>query len=72
MAVQQAITVLLFDSQKLEKVTAISCGYLDGMFGRLDRFERRHRYLNAFCRRTERKLVSIERSSSPMAAGDEV
>ena len=72
MAVQQAMTVLLFDSHKLEKFTAIACGYLDGMFGRLDRFERRHRYLNAFCRRTERKLVSIERSSSPMAAGDEV
>jgi rhamnosyltransferase len=72
MAVQQAITVLLFDSQKLEKVTAIACGYLDGMFGRLDRFERRHRYLNAFCRRTERKLVSIDRSASAMAAGDEV
>jgi rhamnosyltransferase len=72
MAVQQAMTVLLFDSQKLEKVTAIACGYLDGMFGRLDRFERRHRYLNTFCRRTERKLVSIDRSSSPMAAGDEV
>ena len=71
MAVQQAMTVLLFDSQKLEKVTAIASGYLDGMFGRLDRFEQRHRYLNAFCRRTERKLVSIERSSLPMAAGDE-
>lgn len=72
MAVQQAMTVLLFDSQKLEKITAIACGYLDGMFGRLGRFERRHRYLNAFCRRTERKLVSIDRSSSPMVAGDEV
>ena len=71
MAVQQAMTVLLFDSQKLEKVTAIASGYLDGMLGRLDRFEQRHRYLNAFCKRTEGKLVSIDRGSSPMAAGDE-
>jgi rhamnosyltransferase len=64
--------VLLFDSQKLEKVTAIACGYLDGMLGRLGRFERRHRYLDAFCRRTERKGVAIDRSSSLMAAGDEL
>jgi rhamnosyltransferase len=72
MAVQQAMSVLLFDSQKLEKVTAIACGYLDGMLGRLGRFERRHRYLDAFCRRTERKGVAVDRSSSLMAAGDEL
>ena len=71
MAVQQAVTVLLFDSHKLAKVTAIACGYLDGMFGRLGRFEQRHRYLDSFCRRAERKEVAIDRSSSLMAAGDE-
>jgi rhamnosyltransferase len=72
MAMQQALTVLLFDSQKLEKVAAIACGYLDGMFGRLGTFERRHRYLDAFCRRTERKEVAIDRSSSLMMTGDEL
>lgn len=72
MAMQQALTVLLFDLQKLEKVTAIICGYLDGMFGRLGTFERRHRYLDAFCKRTEREGVAIDRSSSLMATGDEL
>jgi rhamnosyltransferase len=72
MAMQQALTVLLFDSQKLEKITAIACGYLDGMFGRLGTFERRHRYLDAFCRRTERKGVAIDRGSSLLATGDEL
>jgi rhamnosyltransferase len=72
MAMQQALTVLLFDSQKLEKVTAIACGYLDGMFGRLGTFERRHRYLDAFCKRTERKGVAIDHSSSLMPTGDEL
>jgi rhamnosyltransferase len=72
MAIQQALTVLLFDSEKLEKVTAIACGYLDGMFGRLGTFEWRHRYLDAFCRRTECKGVAIARGSSLMATGDEL
>ncbi len=72
MAMHQALTVLLFDSQKLEKVTAIACGYLDGLFGRLGTFERRHRYLDTFCRRTERKGVTIDRSSSLIATGDEL
>ena len=72
MAMQQALTVLLFDSQKLEKVTAIACGYLDGMFGRLGTFERRHRHLDVFCRRTEGKEAAIDHSSSLMPTGDEL
>jgi len=43
--------VLLFDSQKVKKLTAIACGYLDGMFGRLGRFEYRHPHIAAFCKR---------------------
>ena len=39
MAFQQAMCVLRFDSQKLKKLIAIACGYLDGMFGRLGTFE---------------------------------
>lgn len=72
MAMQQALTVLLFDSQKMEKVIAIACGYLDGMFGRLGTFEQKNRYLDALCRRTERKGVAIDRSSSLIATGDEL
>jgi rhamnosyltransferase len=72
MAMQQALTVLLFDLQKLEKIAAIAFGYLDGMFGRLGTFERQHRYLDAFCRRTERRGVADNRSSSLMATGDEL
>ena len=66
MAIQQAMYVLLFDSQKLKKVTAIACGYLDGMFGRLGTFERRHPHIAAFCKRTGRKQIAIDGSSPVM------
>lgn len=72
MAIQQALSVLLFDSKKLQKVTAIACGYLDGIFGRLGTFEQRHRYLDAFCRRTECRKVAIGRNSPLIATGDEL
>lgn len=49
MVIRQAICVLLLDSEKLRKLTAIGCGYLDGMFGRLGSFERRHPRVAAFC-----------------------
>jgi rhamnosyltransferase len=55
MAWQQAMSVLLFDSHKLKKVTAIACGYLDGMCGRLGTFERRHPHIAAFCTTTARQ-----------------
>jgi rhamnosyltransferase len=57
MAIQQAMRVLLFDSQKLKKITAIACGYLDGMFGRLGTFEIRHPYIAAFCKRTRQIAI---------------
>jgi rhamnosyltransferase len=72
MAIHQALTVLLFDSQKLEKVTAIAFGYLDGMLGRLGTFEQQHPHLDAFCRRTERREVADGRNSVLMATGDEL
>jgi rhamnosyltransferase len=50
MVIRDAITVLRFDSQKLRKLTAIACGYLDGMLGRLGPFERRHPSISAFCK----------------------
>jgi rhamnosyltransferase len=49
MAMHQAMLVLLFESQKLKKLTAIACGYLDGKVGRLGTFERRHPRIAAFC-----------------------
>jgi rhamnosyltransferase len=68
MVIHQAICVLLFDSQKLKKITAIACGYLDGMFGRLGTFERRHPHIATFCKRTGRKAMNIGESSPAMAA----
>ncbi|WP_213806672.1 glycosyltransferase [Granulicella sp. dw_53] len=69
MAIQQGLLVLWFDSKKLEKVTAIACGYLDGVLGRLGTFERQHPYIASFCKRSGRKRIAIEDSSSLMATG---
>jgi rhamnosyltransferase len=57
MAIHQAMLVLLFDSQKLGKLTTIACGYLDGVFGRLGRFELRHPHIAAFCKRTRQTAM---------------
>jgi rhamnosyltransferase len=70
MAMQDAIRVLLFDSQKLKKIIAIACGYVDGMFGRLGTFERRHPHIAAFCKRTTRKRTAIGASSPVLATED--
>lgn len=48
MAIQHAVLVLLFESQKLTKISAIACGYLDGKLGRLGTFERRHPRIASF------------------------
>lgn len=69
MVLQQAFAVLLFDSQKVKKLSGIACGYLDGLFGRLGTFENRHPRIRAFCRGTERKQAVLGGSSS--AAGCE-
>jgi len=53
LACHQAFCVLLFEEQKLRKVAAILCGYLDGVFGKLGTFENRHPRLFSFC--TKRK-----------------
>ena len=49
LAIQNALSVLLFDSHKLKKIAAIICGYLDGTWGNLGTFERRHPHIAAFC-----------------------
>ncbi|HXJ44659.1 MAG TPA: glycosyltransferase [Bryobacteraceae bacterium] len=70
MAIQQAIRVLRFDSEKVAKITAIACGYLDGVLGRLGTFERRHPHIAAFCKRTKRKQTGIGASSPVLATED--
>jgi rhamnosyltransferase len=60
--------VLLFDSQKLKKVVAITLGCVDGMFGKLGTFESRHTYLAAFCKRTRSKAITVGGNSSVIAA----
>lgn len=68
MTLQQAMSVLLFDSHKLDKLTAMACGVLDGMRGRLGTFERRHPRIAAFCERRGRKETGTRASSPAMAA----
>ena len=67
MAMHQALLVVLFDSQKLEKLTAIACGYLDGMFGRLGAFEGRHPHIAPFCKRSRHIAVG---SDAPAIAAE--
>lgn len=55
LAFHQALCVLLFEPRKLAKITAIGCGYLDGVRGKLGRFEDRHPRISTFCRRDERR-----------------
>jgi rhamnosyltransferase len=69
MVMQQAFSVILFDSQKLKKITAIVCGYLDGLFGRLGTFEQRHPHIAAFCGGLRRTQGVVESNSSLTAAG---
>lgn len=50
LALHQAFNVLLFEPQKLRKVLAVACGYIDGRLGRLGTFESLHPRLAAFCK----------------------
>ena len=69
LAIHQALCVLLFDPQKLKKITAIICGYLDGVFGRLGTFEHRHPRIAAFCKKAGSKQITIDSSSSTVTRG---
>lgn len=70
LAMQQAIQVLLFDSDKLKKITAIACGYLDGMFGRLGTFEGRRPRIAAFCNKSTRRQEGKAGNSASTPGGD--
>jgi rhamnosyltransferase len=69
MVMQQAFSVILFDSQKLKKISAIVCGYLDGLLGRLGTFEHRHPHIAAFCAGFRQTQAAVESSSSLTVAG---
>jgi rhamnosyltransferase len=69
MALRQAILVLLFDSRKLRKLTAIACGHLDGSLGRLGSFERLHPRLAEFCKGTTRQTVCVGANSAMATEG---
>ncbi len=60
LALHQALCVLLFEPQKLRKVTAILFGYLDGLFGRLGPFESRHPRIFSFCTGAARDKLAPE------------
>jgi rhamnosyltransferase len=50
LAFLQVLRVLQYEPDKLRKVIAVMCGYLDGLFGLLGTFETRHPHIAAFCK----------------------
>lgn len=60
---------MLFDSDKLKKLTAIACGYVDGALGRLGTFEDLHPSLAAFCKGNALRRAAIDDDSTLTAEG---
>lgn len=69
LAFLQVLRVLQYETQKLKKVTAIICGYLDGLFGLLGIFEERHPRIAAFCKRSKSVQIVIDGRSSVKLTG---
>lgn len=67
----QAVSVLQYEPQKLKKITAIACGYLDGVLRRLGTFEDRHPRIAAFCKRNEPRQIVTDNSSPVTLSGGE-
>lgn len=67
----QVLRVLQYEPQKLKKVIAIACGYLDGLFGRLGTFEDRHPRIAAFCKRSGPTQIAMDSSVSVTVTGGE-
>jgi rhamnosyltransferase len=72
LAFLQISRVLQYEPQKVTKITAITCGFLDGLFGLLGTFEDRHPRIAAFCNLSEPRLVAIDSNSSVKLTGGEV
>lgn len=71
LAIHQAICVLRYEPEKLRKITAILCGYLDGLFGLLGTFETRHPRIAAYCMQRVRTQVKAHHGSSAALTGEE-
>ena len=71
LAFLQVLRVLQYEPQKVKKITAITCGYLDGLFGLLGTFEDRHPRIAVFCRRSAPTRIAMDSRSSVRATGGE-
>jgi rhamnosyltransferase len=71
LAFLQVLRVLQYEPQKVKKITAITCGYLDGLFGLLGTFEDRHPRIAAFCKRSGPTRIAMDGRSSVRATGGE-
>jgi rhamnosyltransferase len=69
LAILQLLRVLQYESEKVRKVVAIVCGYLDGLMGRLGTFEDRHPHLAAFCKGPGPKIIAVDRRPPVTATG---
>jgi rhamnosyltransferase len=71
LAFLQVLRVLQYEPQKLRKVTAITCGYLDGLFGLLGVFEDRHPRIAAFCKKRAPSKIAIDTNTPVLLSGGE-
>jgi len=71
LAFLQVLRVVQYEPQKVKKVTAITCGYLDGLFGLLGTFEDRHPRIAAFCKRSGPRQIAMDGSSPVRVTGGE-
>lgn len=69
LAFLQVVRVLQYEPQKLRKVTAVVCGFLDGVFGRLGPFEERHPHVAAFCKGPTRSVLKIDSTPTLTVTG---
>jgi rhamnosyltransferase len=72
LALHQAVCVLKYEPDKLRKLTAILCGYVDGLFGLLGTFESRHPVIASYCKKNVHKPAAIHPSSPATLTEDNV
>ncbi|HZC44500.1 MAG TPA: glycosyltransferase, partial [Acidobacteriaceae bacterium] len=72
LAVHQAVCVLRYEPEKLRKITAILCGYVDGLFGLLGTFESRHPLIATYCRKNVHKQTAPHPGSPTTLTEDNV
>lgn len=63
--------VVLFDTDKIRKVTAVASGFVDGFLRRLGPFEQRHPSIAAFCNRAIWDPKDVESKVAATVAGVE-